>query len=128
MGPDYIDPMFHQYITDRAARNLDPILTSENYVRSCFHRHTQAPEYALVEGVMGLFDGVIPTPKSNSQLPTPHASTAHIAHLLDLPIALVVDCSKLSYSVAAIVHGYRSLHPKLKFAGVFLNRVAANRH
>lgn len=137
VGPDYIDPMFHQYITDRAARNLDPILTTENYVRSCFHRHSQAAEYALVEGVMGLFDGVI----TNSQLPTrgslggypynsqlPTASTAHIAHLLDLPIALVVDCSKMSYSVAAIVHGYRSLHPELKFAGVFLNRVGSDRH
>jgi cobyrinic acid a,c-diamide synthase len=129
VGPDYIDPMFHTYITDRAARNLDPILTSTTYVQSCFDRHSRSVDYALVEGVMGLFDGIL-TDAPNSPLPhsIPTASTADVAQILDLPIALVVDCSRLSYSVAAIVHGYCSLHPKLKFAGVFLNRVASDRH
>ncbi|MCX5935179.1 MAG: cobyrinic acid a,c-diamide synthase, partial [Pseudanabaena sp. LacPavin_0818_WC45_MAG_42_6] len=57
VGPDYIDPMFHSYITGLPCRNLDPVLTSESYVKSCFAKHSQNAEYALVEGVMGLFDG-----------------------------------------------------------------------
>ena len=58
VGPDYIDPMFHQYVTGSPCRNLDPVLTSETYVQQCFIHHTQQSEYALVEGVMGLFDGI----------------------------------------------------------------------
>ncbi|MBC1242004.1 cobyrinic acid a,c-diamide synthase, partial [Nostoc sp. 2RC] len=58
VGPDYIDPMFHQHVTGRPCRNLDPVLTSEAYVQQCFSRHSQESEYALVEGVMGLFDGI----------------------------------------------------------------------
>lgn len=131
VGPDYIDPMFHRYVTDRPCRNLDPVLTSEAYVRSCFSHHTQNADYALVEGVMGLFDGVaIAGLMSDSrlhQIPD-FASTAHIARLLDLPIVLVVDCSRLSGSVAAIVHGYQTFDSRLQIAGVILNRVASSRH
>ena len=58
VGPDYIDPMFHAFVTGRPCRNLDAILTSESYVQKCFYRHIQDVNYALVEGVMGLFDGV----------------------------------------------------------------------
>ncbi len=58
VGPDYIDPMFHASVTGRPCRNLDPVLTSEDYLRSCFARHCQGVDYALVEGVMGLFDGI----------------------------------------------------------------------
>jgi cobyrinic acid a,c-diamide synthase len=123
VGPDYIDPMFHQAITSRPCRNLDPILTSEAYVRDCFSRHSQGVDSVLVEGVMGLFDGV-PKAKESQQF----ASTAHIARLLDLPVLLVIDCSRLSGSVAAIAHGYCSLDPGLKFAGVVLNRVGSDRH
>lgn len=119
VGPDYIDPMFHRYVTNRACRNLDPVLTSETYVQECFARHTQAVEYALVEGVMGLFDGVEGTGNwklgtgQDSQSPVTFASTAHVARLLDLPILLVLDCSRLSGSVAAIAHGFRSFDPRL---------------
>ncbi|MFP4009949.1 MAG: cobyrinate a,c-diamide synthase, partial [Spirulinaceae cyanobacterium] len=133
VGPDYIDPMFHTEVTQRPCRNLDPVLTSTQYVRDCFSRHCYGADYALVEGVMGLFDGVtIPPPlqsqKQDSELTADFASTAHIARLLDIPIVLVVDCSKLSGSVAAIVHGYRSFDPRLRFAGVVLNRVGSDRH
>ncbi|MBF2009101.1 MAG: cobyrinate a,c-diamide synthase [Chlorogloeopsis fritschii C42_A2020_084] len=138
VGPDYIDPMFHQHVTGRACRNLDPVLTSELYVKHCFIYHKQNCEYALVEGVMGLFDGVnLRAEERNSSIPpSPHlpispssfASTAHIARLLDLPVVLVIDCSRLSGSVAAIAHGYRSLDPKIKMAGVILNRVGSDRH
>ncbi|BAZ02419.1 cobyrinic acid a,c-diamide synthase [Tolypothrix tenuis PCC 7101] len=177
VGPDYIDPMFHQHVTGRACRNLDPVLTSEAYIQQCFARHSQNSEYALVEGVMGLFDGIkgtgawglgtrgqgdegageqreqreqgknsklpithYPLPITNYQLPNapcpmPHAqpitdfaSTAHIARLLNLPVVLVIDCSRLSGSVAAIAHGYRSFDPRIKIAGLILNRVGSDRH
>ena len=58
VGPDYIDSMFHSYITGRPCRNLDPILTSVSYVKSCFAKHCQGVDYGVIEGVMGLFDGV----------------------------------------------------------------------
>ncbi|MBW4565532.1 MAG: cobyrinate a,c-diamide synthase [Mojavia pulchra JT2-VF2] len=135
VGPDYIDPMFHQHVTGRACRNLDPVLTSEVYIQQCFARHTQESEYALVEGVMGLFDGVkgigdwgLGTGKEYSQCSTDFASTAHISRLLDLPVVLVIDCSRLSGSVAAIAHGYCSFDPRIKIAGVVLNRVGSDRH
>lgn len=122
VGPDYIDPMFHTAVTGLPCRNLDPVLTSEDYVRSCFLRHCQGKDYALVEGVMGLFDGI-----SFAGLPD-YASTAHLARVLDLPVVLVLDCASLSGSVAAIAHGYRSFDPRVKLAGVVLNRVGSLRH
>jgi cobyrinic acid a,c-diamide synthase len=134
VGPDYIDPMFHQAVTGIPSRNLDPILTSERYVQSCFTRHCQEVDYVVVEGVMGLFDGIacrdIPQSmcKKGELVLNDYGSTAHIARLLDLPILLVLDCSRLSTSIAAIVHGYRTLDPKLKIAGVILNRVGSDRH
>jgi cobyrinic acid a,c-diamide synthase len=120
IGPDYIDPMFHTHVTGRPCRNLDPVLTSPEYVQACCWQHCHSVNYALIEGVMGLFDGV--TGKSD------WASTAHVARILDLPIILVLNCSSTSGSIAAIAHGYRSLDPRLRFAGVVLNRVGSDRH
>ncbi|BAY76779.1 cobyrinic acid a,c-diamide synthase [Nostoc linckia NIES-25] len=142
VGPDYIDPMFHQHVTNRPCRNLDPVLTSQAYVQQCFARHSQFSEYALVEGVMGLFDGIgygemgrwgdgemrETRGITNAPCPTDFASTAHIARLLDLPVVLAIDCSRLSGSVAAIAHGYQSFDPRIKMAGVVLNRVGSDRH
>jgi cobyrinic acid a,c-diamide synthase len=120
VGPDYIDPMFHRHVTGQACRNLDPVLTSEAYVQDCFARHSQTAECILIEGVMGLFDG--------AQGQDDWGSTAHVARLLDLPIVLVIDCSRMARSIAALVHGYRSFDPRLRFAGVVLNRVGSDRH
>ena len=147
VGPDYIDPMFHAFVTGRPCRNLDPVLTSESYVKKCFSRHIQDVDYALVEGVMGLFDGVsrknqesrrhetdfdkdtrINYRKQEGNYDFSFASTAHVAYLLNLPVLFVIDCSRLSGSVAAIAHGFRSFNPDLKFAGLVLNRVASDRH
>ncbi|QHU99079.1 cobyrinate a,c-diamide synthase [Synechocystis sp. CACIAM 05] len=122
VGPDYIDPMFHSQITGRPCRNLDPFLTSEAYVQRCFHYHSQGTPYSLIEGVMGLFDGV------PYQGLTDYSSTAHIARLLHLPIVFVVDCQRLSGSVAAIVQGYRHWQPEVNLVGVILNRVGGDRH
>lgn len=119
VGPDYIDPMFHRAITGRPAYNLDPVLTSEAYVQGCFQQHSAHTPYAVIEGVMGLFDGAGGTV---------FASTAHIAQLLGCPILLVVDCGRLSRSLAALVHGYRTLDARIHIAGVVLNRVGSDRH
>ncbi len=133
VGSDYIDPMFHQYVTGRACRNLDPVLTSENYVQQCFHLHCQDSEYTLVEGVMGLFDGIgqsfIHSESVTSSVNiSDFASTAHIARLLDIPVILVIDCSRLSGSVAAIASGYSTFDSRINIAGVVLNRVGSDRH
>ncbi|MEG4228883.1 cobyrinate a,c-diamide synthase [Microcoleus sp. N9_B2] len=148
VGPDYIDPMFHAFVTGRPCRNLDPVLTSESYVKQCFERHIQDVDYALVEGVMGLFDGVsqkkeerssatdfvadvadgLKAGKEELDYSVAFASTAHVACLLNLPVLFVIDCSRLSGSVAAIAHGFRSFNPNLDFAGLVLNRVASDRH
>jgi len=120
VGPDYIDPMFHSYVTGRACRNLDPILTSEAYVQDCFAKHSQGAEHTLIEGVMGLFDGA--SGKDDA------GSTAHVARLLDVPVVLILNCSSLSRSVAAIAHGFSTFDPRIKVAGVILNRVGSDRH
>lgn len=120
VGPDYIDPMFHAAVTHRPCHNLDPILTSDAYIQELFRTYTQHVDYVLVEGVMGLFDGAIGQQG--------RGSTAHVARLLKLPIALVLDCSRLSDSIAALVHGYTSFDPQLQIAGVILNRVGSDRH
>jgi cobyrinic acid a,c-diamide synthase len=120
VGPDYIDPMFHSYVTGRACRNLDPILTSETYVRQCFDRHSRTADCAIVEGVMGLFDGASGT--------TDAGSTAQVAKLLNVPVVLILNCSSTSRSIAAIAHGYRTFDPQVQIAGVILNRVGSDRH
>jgi cobyrinic acid a,c-diamide synthase len=119
VGPDYIDPMFHRALTGRPAYNLDPVLTSETYVQRCYQTQVADVEQAVVEGVMGLFDGA-----GGGDF----ASTAHIARLLNLPVVLVVDCGRLSRSLAAILHGYCTFDPQVQIAGVVLNRVGSDRH
>jgi cobyrinic acid a,c-diamide synthase len=118
VGPDFIDPMFHSYVTGRSCRNLDPILTSENYVQYCFSHNLQGADCAVIEGVMGLFDG------TNNNL----GSTANVAKILNLPVILVIDCAKLSGSVAAIASGFLHFDPEVNLAGVILNRVGSDRH
>jgi cobyrinic acid a,c-diamide synthase len=120
VGPDYIDPMFHSYVTGRACRNLDPILTSETYVQKCFEYHSQTADFALIEGVMGLFDGASGT--------TDAGSTAQVAKLLNVPVVLILNCSSTSRSIAAIAHGYRTFDPQIQIAGLILNQVGSDRH
>lgn len=120
VGPDYIDPMFHRQVTGRPCYTLDPVLTSEAYVRRCVAQRSIAADAVLIEGVMGLFDG--------ATVGSDWASTAHIARLLDCPVLFVLDCSRLSRSVAAIAHGYRTFDPRVQLAGLVLNRVGSDRH
>jgi cobyrinic acid a,c-diamide synthase len=120
VGPDYIDPMFHARITGRPCYNLDPVLTSEDYVQQTFHAHTQGQSHALIEGVMGLFDG--------AAMPMGFGSTAFIAKLLKTPVLLVVNCQSTFQSIAALIYGYRSFDPAVTVMGVVLNKVASDRH
>ncbi|MGB3294773.1 MAG: cobyrinate a,c-diamide synthase [Phormidesmis sp.] len=120
VGPDYIDPMFHAALTGRPCYSLDPVLTSESYVRQSFHSHCADADEAVIEGVMGLFDGATGIDDT--------ASTAHVARLLGLPVLLAVDCARMSRSLAALVQGYRTFDPRVSVAGVILNRVGSDRH
>ena len=125
VGPDYIDPMFHRAVTGLPCRNLDPVLTSPSYVRHCFNNHAQNADWAIIEGVMGLFDGI---KFDGSESLNDFGSTAHVARILNLPVILVLDCSRLSTSIAAIAYGYANLDPRVNVAGVILNQVASDRH
>ncbi|WP_426560948.1 cobyrinate a,c-diamide synthase [Angustibacter sp. McL0619] len=123
IGPDYIDPGYHALATGRPPRNLDPVLQGEHRVAPLFLHGALTPrpaDVAVVEGVMGLFDGAIGTGGM--------ASTAHVARLLDAPVVLVVDVSGASRSVAATVLGFAGYDPRVRIAGVILNRVASQRH
>jgi cobyrinic acid a,c-diamide synthase len=124
VGPDYIDPGYHALATGRPGRNLDPFLSgAERIAPLLLHgaAHGAAgADIAVVEGVMGLFDGAA----GRGEL----ASTAHVAKLLRAPVVLVVDASSQSRSVAALVHGFASWDPEVRLAGVILNRVGSNRH
>ena len=137
VGPDYIDPMFHRAATGRPCYTLDPFLTSEDYVRRCFAVRCRDRQAALVEGVMGLFDGKVPEKIGAShQLSDLHendcdrdfASTAHVARLLDIPVVLAIDAEKVGRTVAAIAYGLMQFDPRLRFAGVIFNRVGSDRH
>ncbi|MFC5183126.1 cobyrinate a,c-diamide synthase [Actinomadura harenae] len=126
VGPDYIDPGYHGLATGRPGRNLDPWLTSEALVAPLLLHGARGADVAVVEGVMGLFDGAAkagPGGASGGDF----ASTAHVANLIDAPVVLVVDASAASRSVAAIVHGFRSFGD-VRFGGVILNRVGSEAH
>ena len=119
VGPDYIDPGYHGLATGRPGRNLDPVLVGENRIVPLFLHGAAGADVAVVEGVMGLFDG---------RGSTTQGSTAHVARLLDAPVVLVVDASSQSLSVAALVHGFTTFDPGVRLAGVVLNRVGSDRH
>jgi cobyrinic acid a,c-diamide synthase len=120
VGPDYIDPTYHAAACGVPGRNLDPWLVGEELIAPLFRHGADGADVAVVEGVMGLFDGVA----GRGDL----ASTAHVARLLDAPVVLVVDAAGTSRSVAAVVHGFASWDRRVRLAGVVLNRVASERH
>ncbi|WP_283137627.1 cobyrinate a,c-diamide synthase [Rhizohabitans arisaemae] len=119
VGPDYIDPGYHALATGRPGRNLDPWLTGEELIVPLFLHGSRGADVAVVEGVMGLYDGV-----GGEDF----ASTAHVARLLDAPVVLVVDAAKQSRSVAALVHGFASFDTRVRLGGVILNRIGSERH
>jgi len=119
VGPDFIDPGYHSLACGRPSRNLDLRLCGRDAVLAVAGRAAAECQLLVVEGVMGLFDGA----GSGSE-----ASTADVATLLDAPVVLVVDAAAMSGSVAALVHGFRSLDPAVRVEAVVLNRVGSDGH
>ncbi|MFG3156430.1 cobyrinate a,c-diamide synthase [Streptomyces sp. NPDC048219] len=120
VGPDYIDPGYHALATGRVGRNLDAYLCGPELVGPLFLHGARGCDIAVVEGVMGLYDGAA----GEGEL----ASTAQVAKLLRAPVVLVVDASSQSRSVAALVHGFVSFDPEVRIGGVILNKVGSDRH
>ncbi|HEX5292614.1 MAG TPA: cobyrinate a,c-diamide synthase [Streptosporangiaceae bacterium] len=147
VGPDYIDPGYHALATGRPPRNLDPFLCGEELIAPLFRHGAAGAQVAVVEGVMGLFDGVdhtaIPADPTTTANPTTtpvnhtvpanpidpgFGSTAHVARLLEAPVILVVDAARAGRSVAALAAGFAGFDPRTPVAGVILNQVASDRH
>jgi cobyrinic acid a,c-diamide synthase len=130
VGPDYIDPGYHTLAAGRPGRNLDPVLVGADRIAPLARHGSVGAELAVVEGVMGLFDGRIPERSaSGASIGTAGAgSTADVAGLLGAPVLLVVDCRGQARSLAALLHGFRSFDPALRIGGVVLNRVGSLRH
>jgi cobyrinic acid a,c-diamide synthase len=120
VGPDYIDPGHHARISGRISRNLDGWMLPENVNRDNFLRNVREVDLAVVEGVMGLYDGY--------DGKTEAGSTAQMAKWLDLPVILVVDARSMARSAAALLQGFEKFDADLDFAGVIFNRVGGARH
>ncbi|TCC66331.1 cobyrinate a,c-diamide synthase [Kribbella pittospori] len=120
VGPDYIDPGFHAVATGRPGRNLDPMLSGEERIGPLFAHGAAGAELAVVEGVMGLYDGALGTEG--------FSSTAHVAKLLKAPVVLVVDASAAGRSVGAVVQGFVAFDTEIRIVGVILNKVGSDRH
>ncbi|MGB8934741.1 MAG: cobyrinate a,c-diamide synthase [Candidatus Nitrosopolaris sp.] len=120
VGPDFIDPSYHTFVTGRQSRNLDIWMMRKDGVLQCFNSSCFDAHVAVIEGAMGLFDGV--SGKND------FGSTAHVARLLNAPIILVIDAAKAARSIAATALGFIAFSKSLKIAGVILNNVAGEKH
>lgn len=120
VGPDFIDPGYHRLVTGVPSVNLDGWMCPPGFVRDTFVRHAAGADVAVIEGVMGLFDGIDGVSESGS--------TAQVAKLLAAPVILVVDARSQARSAAALVHGFASFDPGVNVAGVIFNNVASANH
>jgi len=124
VGPDFIDPGYHALAASRPGRNLDPVLVGERLIGPLYRHGSAGADIAVIEGVMGLFDGRI----TDDTAGTAQGSTAHVAALLGVPVILVVDARGQSHSIAALLHGFSTFDQSVRLAGVILNRVGSPRH
>jgi len=124
VGPDFIDPGYHALAAGRPGRNLDPVLVGEQLIGPLYAHGALGADIAVVEGVMGLFDGRIGLGAATRAA----GSTAHVAGLLGAPVILVVDARGQSHSIAALLHGFSTFDTAIRMAGVILNRVGSARH
>ena len=120
IGPDFIDPSYHKIITENASRTLDAWLMGKGGIVSTVQDASKDVDVAVIEGVMGLFDGM--SGKSD------FAGTAYVAKLLNAPVILVVDAGKAARSIAAMIFGYLNFDKKLKIMGIILNNVSGPKH
>ena len=120
VGPDYIDPGYHALATGRPGRNLDPHLVGEERIVPLLLHGARGADVAVIEGVMGLFDGRVGHDG--------FASTAHVARLTASPVVAVVDISRSSRTIGAVVHGLATYEPGVRVAGVVLNQAGSPRH
>ena len=120
VGPDFIDPGFHAAATGRPSRNLDGWMLDRNTNRRIYARAAARADVAIIEGVMGLFDGASGSDESGS--------TAEMAKWLGLPVVLVIDASAQARSVAALVRGFETFDSQLRVIGVIANEVAGEGH
>ncbi|MBR1728557.1 MAG: cobyrinate a,c-diamide synthase [Selenomonadaceae bacterium] len=118
IGPDYIDPGYHSLASDRLAHNLDSWLVNKETLKEIFIETSRDSDIAIIEGVMGLYDG------GKNGI----SSTAEIAKILDAPIILVIDVKSMGTSAAAIALGFREYDQEINLAGVILNRVGSDNH
>jgi len=124
VGPDFIDPGYHGLAAMRPGRNLDPVLVGEPLIGPLYRHGSADADIAVVEGVMGLFDGRIEENTTGTAI----GSTAHVAALLGAPVILVIDARGQSHSIAALLHGFSTFDQSVRIAGVILNRVGSPRH
>jgi cobyrinic acid a,c-diamide synthase len=118
-GPDFIDPSHHTEICGRVSRNLDPFMMGVQGVTDTFCRASTGADIAVIEGVMGLYDGIEETE---------YASTAHVAKILKAPVLLVIDAKGMSRSAHALIRGYRTFDPRLDINGIVVNKIGSQRH
>jgi len=119
-GPDYLDPTYHRRAAGAPSHNLDGWMMDRASVLATFARATAGADVAVIEGMMGLFDGATPT--------SDEGSSAEIAKWLAAPVLIVVDASGMARTVAAVAHGFARFDPRLKLAGLICNRVGGRGH
>lgn len=120
IGPDYIDPSYHNIITKRISKNLDVWMMGKQGILKSFINSTIDSDFVVIEGVMGLFDGL--SGKNN------YASTAHVSQILNIPVLLIIDARKAARSLAAIALGFLKFDKNIKIAGIIFNHVSSERH
>jgi len=120
VGPDFIDPGYHEAVCGFPSRNLDGWMLDKKYNLETFLKHSQGKDVSIIEGVMGLYDGHDGTSEDGS--------TAQIAKWAKSPVLLVIDARSMARSVAAILYGFEKYDKKVTIAGVILNRVSSLRH
>ncbi len=114
VGPDFIDTGLHTYFAKRPSRNLDLWMCGEEYIRQSFYKNASTAQISIIEGVMGLYDGIF--------------STAHVARLLKVPVILVIDAYGMAESIGALVKGFMEYSDENLIKGVILNRISSESH
>ena len=117
-GPDYIDTKYHEAVCGRPSINLDTFMASQEHVSSLYARYSADADVAVVEGMMGMYDGY----------DRDRGSSAEVARLLGIPVVLVVDAKSAAYSMAPLLSGFINFRPDIRIAGVIFNRVGSLRH